>query len=95
MAAENGLKLAWWKVIAICITISGSAYGALVTADNAIKVEIKELEHSQEKEHDKIDAKFEMVLEQMRVTNKEIMGQITKTNLELGKAVTLLEERTN
>ena len=94
MASENGLKLAWWKVIAICITISGSAYGALVAADNAIKVDIKEIEDQQERKHEKIDEKFEKVLDEMRTTNKEVMGAMAATNLELGKAVSAFEAKT-
>jgi hypothetical protein len=75
-------------MVTVVIALSGYFVGANADQDTAIskKVEnkeFKEFKYIQEKEHDKIDAKFDRVIDQMALTN-----------VRLGEIATKLEERT-
>ena len=96
MANEGGLTLGWGKLVTLVLVLVIGYGGTIYTAfaQQGQKESMVEMEKQQEKKHDKIDAKFEKMLEQMTATNKEVLAEISKTNVALASAVGVFKERT-
>ncbi len=76
-------------MVTVIMGLSGYFVGANAEQDRAIekkaeKKELVELEEDQEKAHDKIDLKFDKLIDKMAITNERLSTIATK-----------LEERTN
>ena len=78
---KDGLKLTWWQVIILVMSIGGAFFTANAQQNKNVDNKTKEIKVAQEKKNEKYDEKFEKVID-----------AITKTNLKLERVVALLEK---
>jgi hypothetical protein len=96
MTNGGGITLGWGKLVTLVLVLMIGYGGTIYTAfaQQNQKESMVEIKEQQEKKHDKIDIKFEKMLAQMTTTNKDVMAEISKTNIALAEAVAVFKERT-